>query len=60
MKYIFSFLQKPYSLRVDLSKSAKAKEQHSVLWNRKHIFSFPINIGNIPLRDQKCKVTRNF
>ena len=32
MKDIFHFVQKPYNL-------------NSVLWNRKHVFSFPKNIG---------------
>ena len=40
--------------------SAKAIKPYSVLWNRKHIFPCPENMGDCPLRDWKCKVTRHF
>ena len=31
--------------------SAKSKKPHIVLWNRKHIFPCPQNMGDPPLRD---------
>ena len=44
MKDIFHSVQKPYNLRNDSTP-------HSVLWNRKHIFPCPKNMGDRPLRD---------
>ena len=44
MKNIFHSVQKPYNRR-------KVKKSHNVLWNRKHIFPCPQNMGDHPLRD---------
>ena len=33
--------------------TVKAKKLLSVLWNRKHIFPYPKNMGNIPLQEIK-------
>ena len=55
MKDIFHSVQKPYNLR-----NYSTLQTHNVLWNRRHIFPCPQNMGDRPLRDQKRKVTRHF
>ena len=49
MKDIFHFVQKPYNLRND--STLQRQRNRSVLWNRKHIFLCPQNMGDSPLRD---------